>query len=289
MSCCSAQGIYNPGDTVTWNDGAKQKRGKIVSQYGDYQWCVRPDGSQTTVVKSQGELQLGSGYRPSRPQIPRRPSGDGRRPGGRKPKPDRRRRSDSDSSRGSSSESMSGMRKRKKHRRGSVSSNASSASAKSRDFSDGEVSETEDLQESYEERAGPVTEGGDDPGFFGALTNNFSINRLGTTGFAGLAAGYFTGKLVNYAFFYVGLVIVVFQLMVFKGWLGKNIQDMVYGNAKKAALAALDADGDGNIELSDLMSKLGQLKTILATGLTDAIGFGSGFMLGVYTSVDLLG
>merc|ERR1719499_2675076 len=177
MSCCSAQGLYRAGDSVTWNTNSGQVRtGKVVRPYGDYQWCVRPDGSQKEIVKSENDLRLNYGAmkrQPGRPQTPRRPSRDGRwpdrRPDGRRPNRPGRRRRNSDSSPSESS----GMRRRRRRQRrrslDSVDSNASTASVRSRDLSPDEASESEELSSTFGERAGPkkMTEGGEDPGFFG--------------------------------------------------------------------------------------------------------------------------
>lgn len=327
MPCCAANGIYRAGDKVTWRQNNKEKYGTICQKAGDRQWYVLPQGAKNQKVMDERDLQLASSQNQDRegptlvdsqtPQNHRKLSGGGRkRPHGRRqgsgggrrnprPRPGGRYLttgySDSDvssrsrsRSRGSDSEqsgSESGAgRRRDRSRsrsrsRSKSNSSQRSASAQSRGLSIGSESEVFTHETNTRDFGDDESS---DPGFMASLMNNFSAARLGTTGFAGVAAGYAMGYAIDNLILYVGLAICAFQLAVFKGWLGEDIQNLVYGNAKKAALALLDADGDGNIELSDLWSKMGQLKTILATGLTDAVGFGLGFMFGIRIGSDVL-
>lgn len=289
---------FRKNDRVSWKDpGSRRRTGKVQYQERDGFWAVQPDESSGGVEKISGDR-----LRISNDRNRRRDDGsddEGRRNNSRKNQKrngrDRRRngnrngRQRSHSSGGSSDGgSSSGSRSRS----GSESSGSGSKS--------GSDEEGNDYHTHTDSRAfGAGTDDGGNAGGFGFLSGaapsflenlagTFSPQKFGMTAMCGLAAGYVTGKAVDELVYYVGIAIVVFQVAVFKGWLGEGIQEMVYGKARRYALNLLDHDGNGELEFSDLMGKMGEWKTILATGISDVAGFGLGFVLGIGKGSEIL-
>jgi uncharacterized membrane protein (Fun14 family) len=102
------------------------------------------------------------------------------------------------------------------------------------------------------------------------------VSQLGMGGFFGFTSGYALKKIGKVAAFGTGCVFMLLQGLAYEG-----IIDIHWGELQRKAKAALDLDGDGNLDMKDavlLWKKY--VKPMLTYHLPGAVGFPVGFLAG---------
>jgi FUN14 domain-containing protein 1 len=101
--------------------------------------------------------------------------------------------------------------------------------------------------------------------------------QLSVGAITGFCSGYALKKVSKAAAFLVGLGFIGFQVARYHG----VVQSPDWQAMDDKLVTALDANGDGKVDLEDLQVHLAKVKAYLSVGLPSAGAFGVAFILGI--------
>ncbi len=102
------------------------------------------------------------------------------------------------------------------------------------------------------------------------------LQEAGIGGAAGLVTGLATKKIGEWVAVVLGTGFITLQALNYTGYVKVN-----WDKAKKDAIKAMDADGDGRFTIKDVKAYWKRFQHVMTFGLPSSAGFGMGFLIGL--------